>query len=280
MREEANALVQLRQRVQDGSLTPDEVVRRLQGIIEAEYDKPDADTGLIHSCESLLREITAPDAAPAESGQYAQQICQHVQRTSARNLLIRYAAAAAACLLVIALIGGIRFRWYDRLNISDEEHYTIMGRELSVEMVQKAYAEAGMKNIQLSTRDLAEVEAALGFVPAFPPGELLDAKDVLYSVNVFREDSVDLCVWYGDAQGKGIAVFSNTYYLNMEWAYASFEQSREGETVDVDGVQVYCSDNIARRLYVWTEGQTIYSLGGFLDDETAFRCVREVMGIE
>lgn len=276
-----DALNALKQALAREKLSPAEVTARLSALIDAEYEKPTPDTAFIQACEALLREAHGAAAPAPVSARYVQAIRQQTQagqQPSAWQIALRSAAALAAAVLVILLCQGIHFQWVEeRISPSGEQH-VFHGHGFSIHLIRQAIADAGTEEVHLATRNPAEVEEALGFLPAIPRAEALGAASLRYSVSIMPDALLDLTVQYTDEDGAGIAIYSITYYVDPEEFYFSVEQSAEGEAVSVDGVEVYCTDNLARRTYVWTVDTTIsYILSGYLDDETAFAIVREIM---
>lgn len=268
-------LDELRRAVAQGTLPTDVLRQRLMLAVEAEYARPSPDAAFVRALESLLRELAGAEAAPS-----AADDCLAAVRGAAAGKATgrwKWIAAAAAALVLALSLHTVSLRWIEAGLSVEGEQYVLQGREVTLDMVTRAEAACGGEERRLTTEDPAAVEAMLGFLPPLPRPETFGAARVLYAVSIIPEVFVDLAVLYEDAQGVGQAVYTVTYYTDQEFFRIGVEQSAPGVTVEVDGTQVYCADNLARRTYLWTEDLVCHCLSGYLDDDTAFAIVREIM---
>jgi len=271
-------LNELRQAIRTGELSPEELARRVSAAIEAEYDKPEPDIAFIRACESLLRELYAPESAAAETAvpRYQAAIRAAAKRSSAERKLPAALRAAAVIVVVVALLSGLRFTWFSGESSPDEQQYILRGHEVSLEAIQRAVADLDEPEMQATVRSRGELEEYLGFVPPMPRAEVFGAEYVRCDLTILQ-NTLDMVVLFGHGPKDGIATYTWTYYENVEEMYFTIEQSHAGETVNVDGTEVYCTDNVERRTYLWADGQIVYCLSGFIDDELAFGVIREIM---
>lgn len=266
----------LRRAVDEGSMTAGELRARLETLVEAEYARPEPDAGRIRACEALLRELHGAEAAPSVADRCREAIRQE-GRGRKRPRWVAWAAAAAAVVLAAISLHAVNLRWVTSHPSADGNQYVLEGHVVTIDMIERAQAAHDGTQQTLTTEDPAAMEAFLGFMPTLPRPEIFGATRVLYAANILPGESTDLAVLYEDAVGEGQAVYSVIWFQDTELFYVSVEQSASGVTVEVDGVSVYCTDNLARRTYVWTEGQVYHCLSGYLDDATAFGIIGEIM---
>ena len=271
-------LKELQQTILAGELSPAELTDRVSAAIEAEYDKTEPDVTFIRASESLLREMYAPERAAAETAvpRYQAAIRDEAKQRGTKRYLPAALRAAAVVVAVVALLSGLRFTWFSGKSSPDEQQYILQGHEVSLETIQQAFADHAGQEMQVSVRSRDELADCLGFAPPLPRAEVFGAEYVRCDLTILS-NTLDVVVMYGHGPKDGIATYTWTYYEDVEEMYFTIEQSHTGETVDVDGTAVYCTDNVARRTYLWVDEQTVYCLSGFIDDELAFGVIREIM---
>lgn len=268
----------LEQAVGRGEMSPEELSGRLMAAIEAEYAQETPDTACIRACESLLRGLHAPgsDAPQSANARYLQAVREQAQRRGMGLGLRAALSAAAAVVLVVALLSGVRFTWFSVGSTPDGQQYILQGHEVSLETIQRAVADHDGETLQISVSSPEAIREMLGYQPPIPRAEVFGATYTRCDLSLLS-GTTDVVVMFGHGPKDGIATYTWTRYEDMERLYFSIEQSRAGETVRVGGVDVYCTDNIERRSYLWVDGQDVFCLSGFIDDELAFSVIRELM---
>ena len=108
----------------------------------------------------------------------------------------------------------------------------------------------------LQTEDFGALCEYLGFVPDLIQPEAIGADSVCFSAST-TPAFLRIVVHYRDTDENTMIHFSGAYYSSMEEAIFAFEESKEGEFIQIGGRSVYTTMNFSRRVYSWTEDLSI-----------------------
>ncbi len=257
--------------IEYGSLTLDETKRRLESIVQQEIDRTDgpADIQLVNACEELLRLLNTNGIMVydrhIESNWAVVMKRQRVRhrRKSVTKHILRIAIFAAA-VFVLAIVGdGIFNReWLSHRSTDDQQQYVIQGQAVDPGLVPDGSAGHETEPSDLTTADLQEAIAFLGFQPDMPAWLPVgwEAKHFYVSIG---EGNKRFNVSYVPKSGeKGTLLYETRTFSDTQNAYASFEQNTEGESLDVDGEVIYFMQNDEKLSCIWQEGLIIYTLSG------------------
>lgn len=276
----------LRQEVLSGRITYDDIVRRLTMAIETEYLKESPNIDFIESCEDFLWEIRATEEQKYVSvrDRYLKAIGQHTKVTTpihARNASAigfakRIALVCTAFVVLICLTqGAIRFRWFSQNSSSDEQQYIIQGHSITIDLITNSIAEHDQFD-SIVTNSWDEFSQFLGFIPSIIAPSSLSASDTQYTAFI-EEDVIKLIIQYRFTS-RSPTVLTIHHYIDAEEAHISFEQDKDGEQIEIDGVAVYRSTNIERNSFTWLCGATVYNIAGSLETDEYSRIIQELLG--
>lgn len=264
------AVKQILQAIENGTIPVDEMQRRLMELIQKEANRTDgpADEELMSACIDLMERLQGRERVEDEERIAAlnQRIADAIQKKqqSQERWHTAFRAVGAIAAVVVLLVGigvPLRWTWFESWSTPDEQQHVIMGHEITVDMVASAIAENGAKE-PIVVSDFSEFEKHLGFDPAIPSALRNDwAAD--YGMIRFFSGYISVVAIYLDTANpdKSITCTIN-YFTDVEYAYFSFEQNKEGNKILLDNIEIYVSDNMSRtaacwynsNMYVWLSG--------------------------
>lgn len=275
-----------------GKLPANETEARLRQMIQDELSRAEqSESGKtrVELCNSLLwqlytrgevRGIGADDdemKARIEKG--------YTRRRRRKRLMTRtmISLTAALVLLVGLTAAGVIFpyRWFTGRSTEDEQQYIVEGHEISIQTISDAIAEHKSRGNadRLQTSDNSEIIDFLGFDPYIPVTLCDRYSAYLYEV-LFGQTQIRIRCDYSI---DGLPTKTSPIYIviryfdDLEMAYLSIEQDEEGETISICGVDVYRFMNYDREGYIWIQGSKIISLYSQDSQETAKKCVEEII---
>ena len=280
------AVKQIMQAIEYGTLPTDETQRRLMELIQKEASRTDgpADEELISACVDLMERFQGHEYAENEARIAAlnQRIADAIQKKQRsqehRHTAFRAVSAIAAVLVLIVGIGvPLRWTWFESWSTPDEQQHVIMGHEITVDMVASAIAENEAKE-PIVVSDFSEFEKHLSFDPGIPIsiGEVWEAD---YGSIRFFSKYIKLSAVYKNRNMPENVIFcSISYYDDVDYAYFSFEQSRKGESLLLDGEEIYVSTNNQRYSATWYKNSMVVHMSG--DDANIVSLLCDLIGVE
>lgn len=269
--------------IEYGRLPNDETERRLSALVEAEVIKTDsaADMELIDACQSLLWQLYTHGEVPYES--HCDQNWTQITRRLNREVEVARTAkffgrmlvvAAAVVFVVLGLKGGLEWSWLEHDNTPDQQQHIIMGNEMGVELIQSAVAEF-CESGQIRISSSAELAEHIGFVPI--PLTLNKAWE--FSFADITADPIRLYVdaHYVHNVHQSKVAYTTILFTNVEEAYYMFEQSANGDSLDVAGHQVYVSSNMHRTTMCWTDGLVVVQISGEFPIEEGLLLIEDLL---
>lgn len=280
-----HAVAQILEAINYGNLSPEETVKRLKTLVDAEICKTDhpCDLELIDACEDLIYEINTQGRIPFDSRMESnrKKVFQKLKRDFGRKnqvkILWRMGVAAAASLILV-FGGGLlsKYQWIEGHLSNNEQQYVIQGQEIGASTIQNSIAEHN-GIAKLTTTNWNDVTAFLGFEPVIP--ETLQNKWQAEEYYVFVSiDRVLLSTVYAKADEQAKIRYLLEFYLGTDEAYTSFEQNKRGIVKKIESIDVYISNNIDQCALTWRDGLCIYRLAGNISCEESMNIASEIIG--
>lgn len=272
--------------IENGTLPPPETERRLCELIEHEVTRTDAspDEEFISACIALWDELHNQDSTDYEecAAQLRRRIdstlCSLQKRQKRNRVLTKVVAAVAAIIILIVGISfPIRWIWFDSWSTPDEQQYVIMGHDISVEMVETALAtHEGVSSVMVD--DVSKLPEILGFDLGILEELGADWTTSYISIRYFP-GFIRITVMYRHLidPERSISCVVNCY-TDIEYAYISFEQNREGERIDLSGFEMYVSENNEKASVCWYNNNIFLWLSGDVTPDDAAKLMYELIG--
>lgn len=275
----------IKKAIADGTLTKEEISRRLAYAIHMETDKqPDEqDTDFVMACQTILYEMRTGHSYVSRKEESKRELKNRLSEEAQRNkppLRVFTRSLLAAGVLIVVLIGtDILFsrEWLDGESTEDQQQYVISGQKIDPGIVDEGQADESVTEPQsITTTNLDEAVEVLGFTPAMPQW-IPDGWELL-SYDVFK---TELSNWftatYSNAIQEYALIYHIAYYGDIEQAQVVFEQSRSGEEYVLDdGSTVYITENLDDTTCVWYENSACYNLAGPEDVNTFIKIIQSI----
>ncbi len=269
--------------IEYGKLPNDETERRLNALIEAEVNKTDsaADMELMKACQSLLWQLHTHGRIPYESHYYENkaQIAKRIKREAlatktAKSVGRLLTAAAAIVFVIFGLRGDLQWRWLEQKNTYDQQQRIITGNEAGVELVQKAIAEhIDIGRIRVTTpQELAEY---ISFVPI--PQTLNEAWEFSFADISVSPMYISIDAHYVNTPMQTTVTYSTVLFTDVAEAYYTLEQSAAGDSLVVEGHQVYVTANMHRTMICWTDGLAFVQISGECQEQEGLLIVQNLL---
>ncbi len=253
--------------VDHGRLPVEEFENRLEKIIGRELSGPirsEYSGAKVELCNSLLWQLRTGGTASYESSlsRLPEMIAKKYEKAKKRRILLRIASAAAAALVVFCMMTVKSLsrtqRWFTGESSRTGDQFIITGHEIDSAAAAAALASCG-ETAYFDSESLEELEAFLGMETGFPQrlGRNF-TPEVYYAVksNIFL---ITQCR-YTDGGSRTISLDIHVFG-DMNSARLSFEQIPGSRSVlTLSGKTVNAFTNLETVNYVWTSGNTVYSL--------------------
>lgn len=272
MKEVSRVVEETRQRIASGELTYDQMREKLIAAIEKEYEKEgEPNIELINACEELLAEL-ATDGQPlpeSHEDQYGEVIRQNIEVSHRAGkkvkLFPRIAAVVAMLLLVLGLAQPFLHReWFEHCSTDDEQQYTVQGFAVDPSLIAKCIADEGSTSAMYYSDKYAEIKKYLGF--DLPSKVFLkDWNPTQYFVGI-QSAYVKCSILYRNPQTNDEITVQVGMFTDVENAYTSFEQNKEGYEIEIGETVAYQIENEDKNTITWLEKNCIWSCNGFIDE--------------
>ena len=272
MKEVSRVVEETRQRIASGELTYDQMREKLIAAIEKEYEKEgEPNIELINACEELLAEL-ATDGQPlpeSHKDQYGEVIRQNIEVSHRAGkkvkLFPRIAAVVAMLLLVLGLAQPFLHReWFEHCSTEDEQQYTVQGFAVDPSLIAKCIADEGSTSAMYYSDKYAEIKKYLGF--DLPSKVFLkDWNPTQYFVGI-QSAYVKCTILYRNPQTNDEITVQVGMFTDVENAYTSFEQNKEGYEIEIGETVAYQIENEDKNTITWLEKNCIWSCNGFIDE--------------
>lgn len=269
--------------IDNGKLPHIETERRLEALIEAEFEKVDepVDTELIEKCQSLLMQLHhfQPDQKPIPAFEKSQAYERTLDKRKFRHrhmLDLRMIAAAAVFVLFLGGL-GIHHQWLSGVSSQDGQQYLVRGHEISTAMIESAIAEHE-QFAHCLTVDVEEAIDFLGFAPTIPSQLNCEWNPSEFDVTFFPE-SIQLCVSYTSMRFPDqILMYVQTYFTDVANAFLSIEQNTNGERISLQSTDIYVSRNNSYTIATWEKGLMVHWLSAPLEKDSIIEIAEELLG--
>ncbi len=269
--------------IDNGKLPHDEIERRLESLIEAEFEKVNepVDTELIEECQSLLMQLhhfqSDKKAIPAFEKSKGYLKAQAKRESRHRHTLeMRIVASAAVFVLIIGGF-GIHRQWLSGVSSQDGQQFLVKGHEISTTMVESAIAEHE-QFAHCLTSDIEEAIDFLGFTPTIPSSLNGEWEPKGFDITFFPE-SIQLYIRYASKRFPDqMLIYARTFFTDVKNAFLSLEQNTKGEKIALQSTEVYMSQNSSRTIFTWQDELTVTVISGVVDKDALLNIVQELIG--
>jgi len=268
--------------IADGSLTKEEINKRLTYAIHKENDKQpeERDTDCMMACETILYEMHTghPYVSRREESKQALKIRlnHEIQQKAASSRIIKRVLLATGALVIVVL--GLEIllhhQWLEGVQSPDEQQYVITGQELDPGLVDEGLADNAGQSQTITTKDLDEAVNMLGYTPLIPTW--LPNGWTVESYYVRTASAVTFRVQYQNEQEEDLLKFSITIYSDIERALREFEQAKTGTETTCNSWNVYIAENVGRCIAVWQADTICYSLTGPITSDDVFQMINSI----
>ena len=274
--------------IENGTLLPDETERRLCALIEEEVTRTDArpDEEYMSACIALWEELHGKTDAEYEARAARLRLSiDDAIRVREKHRRLRgwgFKALIATAAMIVLLVGigiPLRWVWFEHWSTPDEQQHVIMGHEITVDMVEKAIADRALHDTgTVVVEDVSQISSILGF-DLHIPEVLADRWDISNCCIDYPLGYIKIAAMYADKidSSKRITCLLNIY-TDVEMAYFSFEQTRDGKLVECCGQNIYVSDNLERTSACWYNNVMYVCITGDLDGEESAVVMTDLIG--
>ena len=281
--ERQQMLAKIKEAIENGSLTKNEIERRLNAAIDAEIQKKDspADMQLITACQNLLWEINM-HGKPYRSNkeQSLRSLIDKLNKKESRQKRQKYAFGFATALVVL-IVGGfaidalLKSQWLEGTSSHDEQQYVISGQEINPGIIDPSQADNALQTHTITTTNLNEALTVLGHIPLMPTW-VPDgwAVENYYANHIGNITSFG--IRYQRAPDEDLLRFSITTYSDAESAIYEFEQGKTGIETQCNGWTVYVSENTDAPMAVWREDTACYSITGPISKDELLQIIQSI----
>lgn len=281
--EKQQMLAKIKEAIENGSLTKNEIERRLNAAIDAEIKKKDspADMQLITACQNLLWEINM-HGEPYRSNkeQSLRSLIDKLNKKESRQKRQKYAFGFATALVVL-IVGGfaidalLKSQWLEGTSSRDEQQYVISRQEMNPGIIDASQADNTVQTHTITTTNLNEALTVLGHIPLMPTwipdGWVVEN---YYANHIGSITSFG--IRYQRAPDEDLLRFSITTYSDVESAIYEFEQGRTGIETQCNGWTVYISENTDAPMAVWREDTACYSITGPISKDELLQIIQSI----
>lgn len=264
------------------TLTEGGIKKGLLALIDAEIDQQErpANMELVNACQNLLFQLSNQAYVINKDDSLAKakvKLASHFKRKFVLRRTIRIAA------VLVILIGGgfgldvlLRNEFLTVQPTADEQQIEIRGNVTHDVFITDGKADAGKHEANIIGSDaLEDAAAVLGYYPEVPTW----MPEGWIPLNYFASTSQYVSVFrtkYVQDPEENLIIYSVTKYEDVEKALAAFEQSKNGEVHQWNGITVYVSVNIDEPVALWLSDTTCYSLSGPLSNEELEQIIKSI----
>lgn len=272
----------IKEKIERGELTFEEICKRLKSGVDAELGKPHVqiDWAYLNSCQNLLDSLNNAKLGVSKQPQYQQELIRRIKKNEKPRTLPKWVpttAFAAMAILVLSILGDnlLYRKWLEGNSSIDMQQYEIAGHVVDPGLVEKGNADPSSEAQEITTQSMEDVIDVLGFTPLVPtwypdgwePHTFYASKDA--NLHWFYEVLVS-------STNKNFIMFEVKRFNEIDAAKASFEQDNKGRMLLCNGWNVYITENTNEPVVVWLDGYYCYSLHGPLAEEDLLRIIQSI----
>lgn len=265
-----------------GQLTYDETERRLQQLIDEETSQIEhpANADMLDACYSLLLQLHTHGSITysSEKERNWQAIRQRVQAHRQRSDIWRKVGISAAAAFTLLFLGSLlHFHWFEGTSTPDGQQYVVQGHEITSQMIETAIAEheSGASMITVAVSQLQE---ELGFDPGIPQ-VLADTYVADESLIYFLPRMIQINTNYRTTTSDNYAfLYVVNLYSDVDAAYVSIEQDRNGIRTIINNQTVYTSVNMDNNVACWQVGRSVHNMSCSREIDSIDRIINDLLG--
>lgn len=265
-----------------GQLTYDETERRLQQLIDEETSQIEhpANADMLDACYSLLLQLHTHGSITyrSEKERNWQAIRQRVQAHRQRSDVWRKVVLSAAAAFTLLFLGSLlHFHWFEGTSTPDGQQYVVQGHEITSQMIETAIAEheSGASMITVAVSQLQE---ELGFDPGIPQ-VLADTYVADESLIYFLPRMIQINTSYRTTTSDNYAIlYVVNLYSDVDAAYVSIEQDRNGKRTIINNQTVYTSVNMDNNVACWQVGRSVHNMSCSREIDSIDRIINDLLG--
>ena len=159
----------------------------------------------------------------------------------------------------------------------DGQQYVVQGHEITSQMIETAIAEheSGASMITVAVSQLQE---ELGFDPGIPQ-VLADTYVAGESLIYFLPRMIQINTNYRTTTSDNYAfLYVVNLYSDVDAAYVSIEQDRNGRSTIINNQRVYTSVNMDYNVACWQVGRSVYTMSFTKDIDCTEKIINELLG--
>ena len=263
----------LKESIQTGEMTIEELKDRLHLIIDTELLKDDeeVDIDLIKACESFFTHLHGKEEPLSEEERQQQwaKIQDRIKSQGTKKRTFRkapvYAAIAVAAIIILFFGISIKFQWFLPSSTPDGQQYVITGKQVSIETISKAIASHDYEG-WFETEQVEKMEDYLGFsiqnILPNPEGW----KAINYYSTILPTEILLRVIFRNSQNADDVLNYVIHWITDFDDLNFVIEQNEEGKILTIGNQKVYRSENFEDVSYTWFSGSTFYSLFGASTD--------------
>jgi hypothetical protein len=283
MKPEAYSLDAIKTALASGSLTHEQVSRRIREAIAKEEQQPEAlqDKEQLKLYIDYLYAFETGDIdgsrAEANKQKALAKLAAQEQRQSRLRPVKRLAIVLASMLLLV--IGGelVRREWLSGKPTDDEQQYVIQGNRIDTSIIQDGIADSDPDLKQITTKSYEEAVSFWGKEPTLPKW-LPEGWEVYEYYALKSRERECFSVAYKLSTEPKFAQYELEVYSSTDTAIAVFEQSKTGSRTVIEGLEVYSFMNKGREAGIWFKDTTCYSFSGQVSKHELVQVIRSAIG--
>lgn len=272
MKEVSRVVEETRQRIASGELTYDQMREKLIAAIDREYEKEgEPNIELINACEELLAELATNGQPLPESHeeQYGEVIRQNIEVSHRAGKKVKLFPRIAAVVAMLVLVLGLaqpflHWEWFEHDSTDDEQQYTVQGFTVDPSLIAKCIADEGSTSAMYYSDNYDEIKKHLGF--DLPSKVFLKGWNPIHYFIEIQSAYVKCTILSSNPQTNDEITVQVGMFTDVENAYTSFEQNKEGYEIEIGETVAYQIENEDKNTITWLEKNCIWSCNGFIDE--------------
>lgn len=276
-------LDQIKEAIENGTLTQEEIERRLKAAIETEFVQQDhpADSEFLNLCLDLLGQIQTGGhyeyVSHMEESKAAvtEKYQRYMRAKRIRGVATRVATVAAIVILLVGVV--FQKSWFSEYSTPDEQQYVIQGNTVSNGTVVSADNDLESESEVYTTSSYIDAVTHAGFELYLPTEHHFSYSDIEYTI-VQSTISTRFIVKYYDLN-KCVLHYELRRYttMNSDFAKSDFEQHQHGQSIEVNGRKVYQTQNNNRSKLFWFTDETVYFIESTLPIENIYDYMNDIL---
>lgn len=261
-------LDQIKEAIENGTLTQEEIERRLKAAIETEFVQQGhpADSEFLNLCLDLLGQIQTGGhyeyVSHMEESKAAvtEKYQRYMRAKRIRGVATRVATVAAIVILLVGVV--FQKSWFSGHSTPDEQQYVIQGHTISAGTNGIADNNSDESTDIFTTSDIQLAYSRSHLAPNVPADPGFTYDNVEYTV-ITSNPYYIFSVVYTDNDHNIILRYNVKQYRNTSSydVQLAFEQDKSGEDIMLlSKIPAYSTENIGRYQIVWLDKDSVYTV--------------------